>query len=390
MSLHSDSDRDTRARTGAGADARTPTRTRTSVVKFGGSSFASPEHYRRVAAHLAARVAAGERIVAVVSGMPGATEQLRGLALGIDERPSVAALHGVLPLADTIGAGLLRVALEQRGVATELLHGQHTGLRSDGTRDRAARLTGFDPAPFEAAWRRASVVVMPGGQASDGGGSPAWLGKNSSDLSATALAAGLGLDTCEIYSDVDGVYDADPRLVPDARRIAALSYDDVVLLARHGAKVLHPEAVRAAERGGVRIVCRLNSGDFAAGSVIDATGSGRGVDAVLLDARSVVVAFGTAGEADAAHTAVEAAGAPAHRPAAAESDGRHLLAVSGGFFDVRRCLDEAGLGGEITGERLLAAVTGSRTALYVAADQDAALALGRDLHRDVCGALQAA
>lgn len=352
----------------------------TGVLKFGGSSFASAAHYRDVAAHISARVEAGERLVVVVSGMPGATEGLREIARAIDPGVSVEALHGVLPLADTIGAGLLRIALRGEGVDAVMLHGDRTGLRSDGTRHKAATLTGFDPSPLEEAFTRAPVVVLPGGQADDGGGTPAWLGKNSSDLSATALAGALGLKSCEIYSDVNGVYDADPRLVPEARRIPALSYEDVVLLGRHGAKVLHPEAVRTAQRHSVQIVCRLNTGGFEAGSVIDGLGDGIGVDAVIIDARSVVAEFGTSSEAELALAALESAGVPVSVP---DWPGRHLVVVNGGFFDVRRCLDENGLTGEITDERMVTEVRAGHPVLHVAPTADSALDWGHRLHADL-------
>ncbi|GGQ69819.1 amino acid kinase family protein [Couchioplanes azureus] len=321
------------------------------VMKFGGSSFASPGHFERVAGYVADRVRAGDKVVVVTSGMPGSTEGLRQQAMTVNAEASGAALLGLLPLADAIGAALLRTALERTGLGVELLHPHRSGLVSTVGRGQAATLTGVDPAPIRGHLAGGDAVVLAGGQAVDPHGRPTWLGKNSSDLSAVAIAVALGLDSCDIHSDVNGVYDADPNQVSGARLIPRLRYDDVLTMARSGAKVLHAGAVRHAADGGVRIVCRLNSGAFDAGSVIGADGPP--VDAVVADERSVVAVFATDADAERAYGRLEAEGATVHRFTATH---RPTLVVTGAYFDVAGLLRAGGHAAEITGERLVTVV----------------------------------
>jgi aspartate kinase len=341
------------------------------VLKFGGSSFADADSFRAVAAHLAERAAAGARVVAVVSGMPGSTEELRALALTVSPEPGP--LHAVLPLADAIGAGLLGVALRALLPEAHVLAFHQLGLMA-GPSEQPVQ---FDPAPLLACLESHPVVVMPGGQALDAAGQLVSLGKNSSDLTAVTVAAGLGLHSCEIYSDVDGIYTADPHLVGGARLVPRVSYRDAHTLAAHGAKVLHPGAVEAAEAAGVEIRCRLNHGDFRPGSVIASRGAAH---AVVLDLRSEVIEFPSEALCTEGVSALAGEGAATHRPPSAA---RHLAAVTGAFFDVSRFLEARDIPGRVTGERLVSVLRDGTVTHHVAGGDEEATALAVAEHTRV-------
>ncbi|MFJ6696354.1 aspartate kinase [Streptomyces sp. NPDC091272] len=349
------------------------------VLKFGGSTFPSTHQYRSIARYLRRRLARGEQLVIVASGMQGATENVRSLATSIDPAVGTAALHGVLPLADTTGAGLLRIGLEREGVPATLLHGHRTGLVTESVEDRAAPLLRTETTEIHALLARGITPVLPGGQGADDQHRPTWLGKNSSDLSAVALTGALGLPEVEIFSDVEGVYSADPNVIDGAQPMAELRYEDMLALAAHGAKVLHPQSVRLAQQHGVSIVCRLNYGDFTSGSVIGERGRAR---SVVVDLRSVVASFADAYTADRAYRHLLAAGAQAHRPVL---EGRHLVAVTGGFFDVPRALSEGGFAVSIGSERMVTAVSEDGAAVHIAADEAQARRLGSLLHDELTG-----
>jgi aspartate kinase len=223
------------------------------VLKFGGSSFIELADYGRVAAYLAARLA-GPAVV-VVSGMSGTTGHLLESARAIDPALAPEAQDHVLATAEMVSASFLRAALDAAGVPAADLWAPQLGLRSDATATRAA-ITGLDPGPVRAALAAGRVVVAAGGQAVSPAGRVTMLGRNSSDLTAVALAAALGAATCEIFSDVAGVYAADPYVVPAAGLLPRVSYAQCAAMAASGAKVLHPGAVAAAAAGGVVIACR--------------------------------------------------------------------------------------------------------------------------------------
>jgi len=347
------------------------------VLRFGGSSFATPADYREVASYLHARVRSGERLVVVVDGMAGATERLRRLALAVNPAASASALNNLLPMAGTAGAGLLRVALEAQYISARQLLAHGNGLTSEPPGGRAARLLGWDPAPVRAALANHPIVVLAGGQAADMDRRPAWLGENSADLSAVALAVALGLDECELYADRDGVYSADPRLVPDAVLLPEPRAADVVTMASRGARVPHPGAVELAAGHGVRLVCRLGRGHLGRGSVIARDGTP--VHAVVADLRSAVVELGTPETAQRLYEELVEARLPAHL--LRTPHGRWVVAVTGGQVDVAGFLARHRLPGRLTGERLVTEVRAGRVVSHLAADAVAARALATHLHR---------
>jgi aspartate kinase len=223
------------------------------VLKFGGSSFIELADYGRVATYLAARLT-GPAVV-VVSGMSGTTGHLLESARAIDPALAPEAQDHVLATAEMVSASFLRAALDAAGVPAVDLWAPQLGLRSDATATRAV-ITELDPGPVRAALAAGRVVVAAGGQAVSPAGRVTMLGRNSSDLTAVALAAALGAATCEIFSDVAGVYAADPYVVPAAGLLPRVSYAQCAAMAASGAKVLHPGAAAAAAAAGVTIACR--------------------------------------------------------------------------------------------------------------------------------------
>ncbi|EYF05461.1 amino acid kinase family protein [Chondromyces apiculatus] len=344
------------------------------VLKFGGSSFVDLEDYRRVAGHLEARLAGdADKIVLVASAMAGLTERLRGLAQGLHPAPSREALDALLPLADTLGAGLLRVAAEEAGLRATSLAGSQLGVVTDDNFTRAS-IQSIDARPLRRALEAADVVVVPGGQAVDAQVRPTMLGKNSSDLTAVVVAATLGLDGCEIYSDVCGVYSADPNLLRGVRLIERVSYQGVIDLSLSGAKVLHHGAVAEASRRGVRIVCRLNRGDYRIGTII---GDGPEPRSVVVDQRSLVLDVETLDALERARACLQAAKVPVVMLGA---EAPRRLVVTCGFFDAVRFLAEHGIQAAASGLRLVSTFEqGAAPRRDVVREEDA-IAFGQALH----------
>lgn len=256
------------------------------VVKFGGSSFIELRDYRRVARHLSDLAHDEERgAVAVVSGMSGSTGRLLEAARDVDPGLEPAVQDQVLATAEIVSAGLLRAALHAEGVAATDLWAPHIGVARTASGPEIA----IDPRLLLDALADNTVVVVAGGQALDSDGRIVMLGRNSSDLTAVAVAAAVGAGRCHIYSDVDGVYTADPHVVPGAHLMPGLSYAQCAAMSSSGAKVMHAGAVRFAEAHAVDIVCTSLTPDGAvAGSVI---GAGQGLAAVVGDRRTRAFRF---------------------------------------------------------------------------------------------------
>jgi aspartate kinase len=343
------------------------------VLKFGGSTFRTLPAYGELAEALARRIKEEERHLAVVvSAMPGETEKLRDSLHLTDPHPADATVAGLLTLADTISAHHLSAALHRIGVTATVLDGHQQGLVTDST-FMWAKVDRFDPEPLWRALDEHRVVIVPGGQATDRRGRPTWLGKNSSDLSAVLVAAALGVDRCEIHSDVDGIYSADPNLVSGVRLLEEVSYDTAALMSLYGAKVLHRRSVRTAKQHGITLVCRGNRAPFAIGSIISADGAPTA--AVVLNTRSAVLGYRTADQADYAHSVFHNEGIDTARL----EDGPHL-AVVGGYLDLDHFqrthqLPEAHpLGIPVT------EINGLQTVTHIATDAQQAQQLAQQLH----------
>lgn len=343
------------------------------VLKFGGSTFTSPQSYSELAERLARRIETeGRSLVVVVSAMPGETERLRERLHEVDPHPEDARTAGLLTLADTVSAQLLAVAMHRTGRTATVLAGHQLGLTTDDT-FMWAKVARMDPGPLVAATAAHDVVVVPGGQAVDDHRRPTWLGKNSSDLTAVLIAAALGGDTCEVYSDVDGIYSADPRVVAGTRLLKEVSYDTASLMSLHGAKVLHRRAVHTAKQAGVSLVCRLNKAPYPRGTVIGPEGGP--ASGVILNQRSQVLAYRDEEEADHAHSVFHAQGVDTVRV-----EGGPHLALIGGFLDLEGFSSRHGLPPATPIGIPVAELDGSRLTTHVAPDASTARDLAQKLH----------
>lgn len=353
-----------------------------SVMKFGGSSFATMEQFAPVCAWIARRLATqepGHRIVCVVSAPSGLTEQYRSTLLAINPIPSDRLIDAALPLADSLGSVLLAAALEGAGMRATVALGNQIGLRTDRNYTRA-QLKGTVLAPLHQLLVQHQVVVVPGGQAAaDDTGETTWMGKNSSDMSAIALAVALGCDQVEIYSDVPGVYSCDPNMVPQAYPLAKLSHQQAVDMSLAGAKVLHHRGVQYAMAHDTRIVCRGNSGDFAVGTIL--SGDMPNAAAVIPDARSQVFR----GDADEIARAVDALAAASVPHVLVESENWPAqLCITCGFFDAPHFLRQRKITLVLQTTRLISTITRDGRVLR---ELVASAELGRradQLHDDHC------
>ncbi|WP_394425884.1 amino acid kinase family protein [Streptomyces sp. SGAir0957] len=346
------------------------------VMKFGGSSFRTLAAYGQLAEALSRRVEQeNTRLVVVVSGQPGETEQFRERLSQVNAHPEDETVAGLLTLADTVGAQLLATALHRTGRSATVLAGHQLGLTTDSA-FMWARLEHTDPAPLRAALSENEVVVVPGGQAADKEGRPTWLGKNSSDLSAVAVAAAVGAARCEVHSDVDGIYSSDPHLITGAQLLHQVSYNTASLMSLYGAKVLHRRSVRLAQRHGIEIVCRYNRDPFTIGTVIGAAGST--VAAVVLNQRSAALRYATDEFADQAYAAFHGANIDVVRLTSGP-----LVAVTGGFVDLPEFQRRQGITpGEYAGVPV-SAIRGSEVVTQLARDEEDALHLSQRLHDHV-------
>lgn len=225
------------------------------VQKYGGSSVATPERLRQVAQRVAAAQKSGLRVVVVVSAMGKTTDELLALAKSISPSPSRRELDMLLSCGERISMALLAMALSELGVPAISFTGSQSGILTND-RHSGARIIEVRPVRIQDELARGQVVIVAGFQGMSYKREITTLGRGGSDTTAVALAAALGAKHCEIYSDVDGVYTADPRLVPAAGHIPQLGYAEMQELAAHGAKVLNAQAVEWAQRAGIVIHAR--------------------------------------------------------------------------------------------------------------------------------------
>jgi aspartate kinase len=216
------------------------------VQKFGGSSLAGVERLRAVAERVARTRRAGDRVVVVVSAMGDSTDELVALAHQLDDDPPSREMDMLLSTGETVTAPLLAMALHAIGVDAVSLTGMQAGIRTSGAH-RGARITDIVPQRVIDELGRGRVVVVAGFQGATEQLDVTTLGRGGSDTTAVALAVALDAQQCAIYTDVDGIHSADPRLVPDARPIPMIGYDEMLELAAAGAAVMHPRAVEIGE-----------------------------------------------------------------------------------------------------------------------------------------------
>ncbi len=215
------------------------------VQKFGGTSVGSAERIGHVADIVKATREQGIDVVVVVSAMSGETNRLIDLARQIQPKPSLREMDTLLATGEQVTIALLSMALEQRGCPARSYTGGQVPIRTDSAHGKA-RIEHIDDTRIRADLRAGRVVVVAGFQGVDEGGSITTLGRGGSDTSAVALGAALKVDECQIFTDVDGVYTTDPRVVPRARRLDRVTFEEMLEMASLGAKVLQIRAVEFA------------------------------------------------------------------------------------------------------------------------------------------------
>ena len=230
------------------------------VQKYGGTSVASAARIKRVSRRIAATVRGGEQVVAVVSAMGHTTDRLLKLARSVNAEPPSRELDMLLANGETITAPLVAMCLQGMEVPAISLTGMQAGVRTSGHHSKA-RIKDIKPDRILEALDRGEVPIVAGFQGVTDDLEITTLGRGGSDTTAVALAAALKAETCEIYTDVDGIYTADPRVVHKARKLGHIRYDEMLELAAAGAGVIHPRAVEIGELYGVRIHVRSSFHD---------------------------------------------------------------------------------------------------------------------------------
>jgi len=222
------------------------------VLKFGGTSVGSVERIRNVALKVKREVDAGHQVAVVVSAMSGETNKLVGLVNEIAPLHDPREYDAVVATGEQVTTGLLAIALQTLGVKARSWQGWQIPIQTNGLHGKA-RIESIDPAPMEAAFAAGEVAVVAGFQGVGPNQRIATLGRGGSDTSAVALAAALKAERCDIYTDVDGVYTADPRIVTKARKLDRITYEEMLELASLGAKVLQTRSVEMAMNHRVRV-----------------------------------------------------------------------------------------------------------------------------------------
>ncbi|MFC4302659.1 aspartate kinase [Cohnella boryungensis] len=225
------------------------------VMKFGGSSVGSTERMSRVAQRIIDKKLQGDRVVVVVSAMGDTTDDLIDKANEINDNPPAREMDMLLTTGEQISVALLSMAIHKLGHEAKSYTGWQAGIVTESVHAKA-RITDISPDRIFAALDEGNIVIVAGFQGMTDNGEITTLGRGGSDTTAVALAAAIHADVCEIYTDVDGIYSTDPRVVKCARKLNEISYDEMLELAHLGAAVLHPRAVEYAKHYKVNLVVR--------------------------------------------------------------------------------------------------------------------------------------
>ena len=238
------------------------------VMKFGGTSVADLDRIRNVAQRVKREVDAGNEVAVVVSAMSGTTNQLVAWCQSLDELHDPREYDTVVATGEQVTTGLLAIALRKIGVKARSWQGWQLPIRADDAHGKA-RILSVDGSEMIEGMRQGEVAVVAGFQGLAPGNRIATLGRGGSDTSAVALAAALKADRCDIYTDVDGIYTTDPRIVPRARKLKKIAYEEMLELASVGAKVLQTRSVELAMNERVRVRVLSSFQDIPGTLVVD-------------------------------------------------------------------------------------------------------------------------
>lgn len=231
------------------------------VLKFGGTSLATLKHINHAADIVASAIHEGNKVVVIVSAMSGETDRLISLANQMSESPSTREYAALLATGEQVSMALMSMALINRGISARSYTGWQARIQTD-SQYKKARIQSIDTAPILSDVKLGCVPVIAGFQGVDAAENITTLGRGGSDTTAVAIAAALGADECQIYTDVDGVYTTDPRIVPDAKRLERVTFSEMLELASLGAKVLQIRAVEFAGKYNVplRVLSSIEEG----------------------------------------------------------------------------------------------------------------------------------
>ncbi|MGP0585768.1 aspartate kinase [Paenibacillus timonensis] len=236
------------------------------VMKFGGSSVGDTERMQRVARRVVEKQQEGHQVMVVVSAMGDTTDDLIDQAKLLNPNPPLREMDMLMTTGEQISIALLAMAIDALGAKAVSYTGWQAGFRTEAEHGRA-RITDIKPDRVLKSLEEGNIVIVAGFQGMTEGGEITTFGRGGSDTTAVALAAATGADYCEIYTDVDGIYSTDPRIVKNARKLNEISYDEMLELANLGAAVLHPRAVEYAKHNKVRLVVR-SSFNYHEGTVV--------------------------------------------------------------------------------------------------------------------------
>lgn len=225
------------------------------VMKFGGSSVGTPERMQLVAKRIIERQQEGNGIIVVVSAMGDTTDDLIDQSKQLNANPPAREMDMLLAVGEQISISLLSMTIQQQGHPSVSFTGWQAGIITEKEHGKA-KIKKIDPHRVITAVKSGSIAIVAGFQGMSEDGEITTLGRGGSDTTAVALAAEVGAEACEIYTDVDGVYSTDPRVVKNARKLDNISYDEMLELANLGAAVLHPRAVEYAKHNNVKLVVR--------------------------------------------------------------------------------------------------------------------------------------
>jgi aspartate kinase len=225
------------------------------VQKYGGTSVGDVDRIKNVARRVTEARAAGHAVVVVVSAMAGETDRLIGLAQKIAPRPNERELDVILATGEQVSIGLLSLAIQELGFRARSFTGAQVRIQTDDAHTKA-RIVSIDAERVRQALVEGEIAIVAGFQGVSAEDEITTLGRGGSDLTAVAMAAAVSADVCEIYTDVDGVYTTDPNIVPEARKLRRISYDEMLEMASLGAKVLQTRSVEYAKNYGVPVHVR--------------------------------------------------------------------------------------------------------------------------------------